>query len=154
MPRNTLSVSKPTKWASHYVWWVHNGYATAAELFRDYIMKRPRLIEMAKCELRGKNLACRCPLNEPCHADVLLVIANTSDATMNKELLSIPLKRDLKSSGSRQKAISHSKLSRLTLCNSKKIPRAVNHDGVRKEWVGIGWIACGKPRGDEVLVTG
>lgn len=26
--------------------------------------------------LRGKNLACFCPLNHPCHADVLLRIAN------------------------------------------------------------------------------
>ena len=27
-------------------------------------------------ELRGKNLACWCPLDEPCHADVLLEMAN------------------------------------------------------------------------------
>lgn len=26
--------------------------------------------------LRGKNLACWCPLDQPCHADVLLEIAN------------------------------------------------------------------------------
>jgi hypothetical protein len=26
--------------------------------------------------LRGKNLACWCGLNEPCHADVILRIAN------------------------------------------------------------------------------
>jgi len=27
-------------------------------------------------ELRGKDLACWCPLDQPCHADVLLDIAN------------------------------------------------------------------------------
>lgn len=27
-------------------------------------------------ELRGKNLACWCPLDSPCHADVLLELAN------------------------------------------------------------------------------
>ena len=27
-------------------------------------------------ELRGKNLACWCPLDQPCHADVLLSLAN------------------------------------------------------------------------------
>jgi len=27
-------------------------------------------------KLRGKHLACWCPLNEPCHADVLLRLAN------------------------------------------------------------------------------
>ena len=33
-------------------------------------------LEDVKRELRGKNLACWCPLSEPCHADVLLEIAN------------------------------------------------------------------------------
>lgn len=28
------------------------------------------------CELHGKDLACWCPLDKPCHADVLLEIAN------------------------------------------------------------------------------
>lgn len=27
-------------------------------------------------KLRGKNLACWCPLDQPCHADILLEIAN------------------------------------------------------------------------------
>ena len=29
-----------------------------------------------RAELRGKDLACWCPLDQPCHADVLLEIAN------------------------------------------------------------------------------
>ena len=29
-----------------------------------------------ECELRGKNLSCWCPLDKPCHADILLEIAN------------------------------------------------------------------------------
>ncbi len=35
----------------------------------------PRGHEIA--ELRGKNLMCFCPLDQPCHADVLLEIANS-----------------------------------------------------------------------------
>lgn len=31
-----------------------------------------------KRELRAKNLACWCPLGQPCHADVLLEIANAN----------------------------------------------------------------------------
>lgn len=31
-------------------------------------------------ELRGKDLACWCPLDQPCHADVLLDLANRGDA--------------------------------------------------------------------------
>jgi len=30
----------------------------------------------ALAELRGKDLVCWCPLNQPCHADVLLEVAN------------------------------------------------------------------------------
>ena len=29
-----------------------------------------------RAELAGKNLACRCPLDQPCHADILLEISN------------------------------------------------------------------------------
>lgn len=29
-----------------------------------------------QADLRGKNLACWCPLDKPCHADVLLELAN------------------------------------------------------------------------------
>lgn len=29
--------------------------------------------------LRGKHLACWCPLNQPCHADVLLRLANRKE---------------------------------------------------------------------------
>ncbi|MGE0825239.1 MAG: DUF4326 domain-containing protein [Candidatus Binatia bacterium] len=152
MPANTMSVANPAKWANHYAWWARGGYAAAAEMFRDYIMRRPRLIEAAKHELRGKNLACWCPLNKPCHADVLLALANTPGSRISKERHHMQMKRSYKDSRSKQKTITHSELSRLTFCNSEKIPLAVNHDGVRKVWVGIGWIEDGKLRGDEVLV--
>lgn len=32
--------------------------------------------EAIRMELRGKNLMCFCPLDQPCHADILLRIAN------------------------------------------------------------------------------
>ena len=35
-------------------------------------------VEQVRRELRGKNLACWCPLDEPCHADVLLEVANAN----------------------------------------------------------------------------
>ncbi|MFE2326095.1 DUF4326 domain-containing protein [Streptomyces sp. NPDC059385] len=37
-------------------------------------------VEMVRAELAGKNLACRCGLNQLCHADVLLEVANTLEA--------------------------------------------------------------------------
>lgn len=36
---------------------------------------RPSL-DIVRSELAGKDLACWCPLDEPCHADVLLELAN------------------------------------------------------------------------------
>ena len=33
-------------------------------------------LEEIKSELRGKDLMCWCPLDQPCHADVLLELAN------------------------------------------------------------------------------
>lgn len=35
--------------------------------------------ELLVAELRGRDLACWCPLNHPCHADVLLELANGGD---------------------------------------------------------------------------
>jgi len=36
-------------------------------------------------ELRGKDLACWCPLDQPCHADVLLELANTPMSKQHDE---------------------------------------------------------------------
>lgn len=38
---------------------------------------KPPTIARIQAELRGKNLACWCSLDQPCHADVLLKIANS-----------------------------------------------------------------------------
>lgn len=46
------------------------------DAFRDFIVDTPWLWLGAKAELRGHDLACWCPLDQPCHADVLLEVAN------------------------------------------------------------------------------
>jgi len=38
-----------------------------------------QLAKAARNELAGKDLACWCPLDQPCHADVLLELANEED---------------------------------------------------------------------------
>ena len=64
----------------------------AVEAYRDLVMGRmdpygsEHPDDIAYCErwraalaeLRGHDLACWCPLDQPCHADVLLEIANAS----------------------------------------------------------------------------
>lgn len=49
--------------------------AEAVECFRDWFLHHPDL-EKFKAELRGKNLSCWCPLDQPCHVDVILEIVN------------------------------------------------------------------------------
>jgi hypothetical protein len=64
--------------------------AMAVALYRDVledIVDHPqddidREIRMALLDLRGQALACWCPVDEPCHADVLLAIANGPKARL------------------------------------------------------------------------
>lgn len=51
---------------------------TAAEAVADFraIPRSQKAIDRIKAALRGKDLACWCPPSAPCHADVLLEIAN------------------------------------------------------------------------------
>lgn len=47
----------------------------AVQGFRRHLVDHPELWDQL-AELRGKNLACWCPIGQPCHADVLLELAN------------------------------------------------------------------------------
>jgi hypothetical protein len=49
--------------------------AHKAKYIADLKRHRNAVLERAR-ELRGRDLACWCPLDHPCHADVLLRIAN------------------------------------------------------------------------------
>lgn len=74
-------VGRPTKWGNPFSWVVDEyGLVMAVRVFAEYALN-----EMPQGyidELRGKNLACWCPLTDkdgnpvPCHADVLLELAN------------------------------------------------------------------------------
>lgn len=48
--------------------------ANVTKLYREEVA--PKLREAARAELAGKDLACWCPPDQHCHADVLLEIAN------------------------------------------------------------------------------
>lgn len=103
MPEGAAYVGRPTRWGNHYTldrlsaheyvvldakgaeipdsWGGRNfaakcavdrfrsdllwDFSTFADMREDYIWR-----------LRGRDLACWCPLDQPCHADVLLEIAN------------------------------------------------------------------------------
>jgi len=92
MPPNTVYVGRPSRWGNPFEIGLiacgcrsagecsHNSFRRetpdeAVASFRS-IARSPQRIEQIKQALRGKNLACWCPLDQPCHADVLLEIAN------------------------------------------------------------------------------
>lgn len=47
-----------------------------AQIGPRFIVGPPPSLDSIRAELRGKNLVCFCALDQPCHADVLLEIAN------------------------------------------------------------------------------
>ncbi len=74
-----VNVSRPSKYGNPYR---VGRDGTAAEckdkyrrLIEGNIWNTPNRLDVQK-DLRGKNLMCWCPLNTPCHRDVLLEIAN------------------------------------------------------------------------------
>jgi hypothetical protein len=85
MPPNTISVTRPGRWGNPFLPWHEGGAAAAVELFRDWIAHpahypckpSPPTLKQIQAGLKGKNLACYCKPGDPCHADVLLELANT-----------------------------------------------------------------------------
>lgn len=91
MPPNTVKVDRSTRWGNTarvgdnltLILGEPCPSATAADAvraFREYVELARRISEHEYLEwitpLRGKNLACWCDHGAPCHADVLLEIAN------------------------------------------------------------------------------
>lgn len=96
MPRGVVYVGRGSRWGNPFVvgeephWHLQDQYRVAAvatpeqavDLFRRHLIFTINYqIEDGTCistllELRGKDLACWCPLDKPCHADVLLELAN------------------------------------------------------------------------------
>ena len=77
MPENTVKVDRSTKWGNPFP--TTDGAISAdeaVERFRRLAYALTWLAPQAKAELRGKNLACWCKPGQPCHADVLIKIAN------------------------------------------------------------------------------
>ncbi len=79
MPPNTIYVGRPSMWGNPFIVGVNvQDVQDALEGYREFLrasQKYPAFFKALK-ELRGKNLACWCPLDQPCHADVLLELAN------------------------------------------------------------------------------
>lgn len=92
MPPGTVYVGRPTKWGNPWTgnepaairsdregtfWLVLETDEAAVAMFRAFMLGRRDFQAMARSDLAGKDLACWCPLDHSCHADVLLEIANS-----------------------------------------------------------------------------
>lgn len=94
MPAGAVYVGRPTIWGNPFVigkldggWFLPGSdeaegpfrrvkdAADAVRLYREALLADPTSGEMVQA-LRGHDLACWCPLDQPCHADVLLELAN------------------------------------------------------------------------------
>lgn len=79
MPERAVYVGRPTKWGNPYPADLFGGSREkVVSQFWKYLHHEngAELMNAIRAELRGKDLACWCPLDRPCHADVLLELAN------------------------------------------------------------------------------
>jgi hypothetical protein len=76
-PEGAVYVGRGTIWGNPYRVGVHGDAQKCCELYRFHAeCSGSRLDEKAEERLRGRILMCFCPLDRPCHADVLLELAN------------------------------------------------------------------------------
>lgn len=83
MPEDAVYVGSPTIYANPHR---HlRGMQLAVDMYQRDLARgalgwpginRPLTCDLIRSELAGRNLACWCPLGQPCHADLLLEIAN------------------------------------------------------------------------------
>lgn len=78
LPAGAVSVAYPTKWQNPHR--RVRPRAEAVRRYREHLQGHPELLEAVRAELAGKDLACWCPLDQPCHADVLLELANRPES--------------------------------------------------------------------------
>lgn len=80
MPENTAKVDRSTRWGNPYQAGQDGDGSQEylVKLFRDYLIRPEQadLVAAIRTDLRGRNLACWCKPGTPCHADVLLEMAN------------------------------------------------------------------------------
>ena len=88
-PADAVVVARPTKWGNPFVVGQRidgvlvRDRAHSVARYRELMAESPQRCAEARAELAGRDLACWCPLlspdgsRGPCHADVLLEIANS-----------------------------------------------------------------------------
>jgi hypothetical protein len=79
MPPNAVYVGRPTRWGNPYRVQMPmvDRLESVLTRFREYALSKLSMGDVEWLEpLRGKDLACFCKEGSPCHADILLELAN------------------------------------------------------------------------------
>lgn len=83
MPEGAVYVGRPTRWGNPYkIGFLCVDAQEAVDTFAGQLLVMqkddPEYFRRWLAPLKGKDLACWCPLDKPCHADVLLRLANAA----------------------------------------------------------------------------
>lgn len=81
LPPDAIYVGRGSKWGNPFPFGhqLYLGKAWAVEAYAQWLtttLKGMTLLREHLHELRGKNLVCWCKPGDPCHADILLALAN------------------------------------------------------------------------------
>jgi hypothetical protein len=79
-PKSAVVIARPSRWGNPFRVGVHGDPIQCVEQYREALGRGalPFSVDDVRVELAGRDLACWCPLDAPCHADVLLEVANGS----------------------------------------------------------------------------
>lgn len=75
IPRGAVYVGRPSVWGNPYRIAGAMSRGLAVYKYLQLVKRDPEMVARAKERLRGKDLVCWCA-PKPCHADVLLEVAN------------------------------------------------------------------------------
>ena len=78
LPEDAVFVGRPTKWGNPYrLGKEADSREEVVAMYRAMLASLPPAeLSALLTPLKGRNLACWCPEDGPCHADVLLELAN------------------------------------------------------------------------------
>lgn len=81
-PEGVVVVARPSRWGNPFRLGVDGDRPTCVERYRRALLAGELGIgvDEVRQQLAGRDLACWCPLDLPCHADVLLAVANPAGA--------------------------------------------------------------------------
>lgn len=75
VPQDATYVGRPSRWGNPFKIGRDGDRDEVIAKYRSFLNRSPELKALAREELAGRDLVCWCA-PEPCHADVLLEVAN------------------------------------------------------------------------------